>query len=90
LVILLLPRSSFRAFFQRKRVFSLPTGTVKFFRDKLGWGFIENKAGADIFVHYKDIVGDGHRTLAKGEKVQFEMIDGPKGAKAVNVIRLSV
>ncbi len=66
----------------------LSIGTVKFFRDKLGWGFIEGEPGSDIFVYYKDIVGDGHRTLTKGERVQFEMIDGPKGAKAVNVVRL--
>ena len=69
-------------------MFTLPIGTVKFFRDKLGWGFIQAETGTDIFVYYKDIVGDGHRTLVKGERVQFEKVEGPKGCKAVNVVRL--
>lgn len=71
-----------------RKVPALPIGTVKFFRDKLGWGFIEGEPGSDIFVYYKDIVGDGHRTLMKGERVQFELVEGPKGCKAVNVVRL--
>ncbi len=66
----------------------MPIGTVKFFRDKLGWGFIESEPGIEIFVYYKDIVGDGHRTLVKGERVQFDVEQGPKGSKAVNVVRL--
>lgn len=71
-----------------RQVSLLPIGTVKFFKDRVGWGFIEGEAGTDIFVYYRDIVGDGHRTLVKGERVQFELIDGPKGARAVNVVRL--
>ena len=63
-------------------------GTVKFFHDKKGWGFIEGLGTDDIFVHYDDIVGDGHRTLIKGESVQYDLIQGPKGDKAVNVVRL--
>lgn len=66
------------------------SGTVKFFHDKKGWGFIERDAESDVFVHYADIVGEGHRTLVKGENVQFDVIDGPKGDKAVNVIRLGI
>jgi CspA family cold shock protein len=66
----------------------MSNGTVKFFHDKKGWGFIEGGKDEDIFVHYADIVGDGHRTLAKGEQVQFDVIKGPKGNKAVNVIRV--
>lgn len=66
----------------------MSNGTVKFFHDKKGWGFIEREGSVDVFVHYADIVGDGHRTLVKGDNVQFELVDGPKGDKAVNVVRL--
>lgn len=62
-------------------------GTVKFFHDKKGWGFIERTDKPDVFVYYSDIVGDGHRTLVKGEMVEFEVIEGPKGDKAINVQR---
>jgi CspA family cold shock protein len=62
-------------------------GKVKFFHDKKGWGFIERDGDDDVFVHYADIVGEGHRSLLKGEAVSFEVIDGPKGDKAVNVVR---
>lgn len=64
-------------------------GTVKFFHDKKGWGFIESESKSDVFVHFADIIGDGHKTLAKGEPVQFDVIPGPKGEKAVNVVKLS-
>lgn len=67
---------------------STATGTVKFFHDKKGWGFIERDGSEDVFVHYADILGEGYRSLAKGDQVQFEVIDGPKGDKAVNVIRV--
>lgn len=66
------------------------TGKVKFFHDKKGWGFIERDADTDVFVYYGDILGDGHRTLVKGEFVQYELLAGPKGAKAVNVVRLGM
>lgn len=65
-------------------------GIVKFFHDKKGWGFIEADGYADIFVHYADIKGEGHRTLIKGDEVEFEVIAGPKGEKAINVTRLQV
>lgn len=63
-------------------------GVVKFFHDKKGWGFIERDGSPDVFVHYADIIGDGYRSLTKGDSVEFEVIDGPKGDKAINVIRL--
>ncbi len=62
-------------------------GRVKFFHDKKGWGFIEREDTTDVFVHYADILGNGHRTLVKGETVAFDVVDGPKGVKAVNVVR---
>ncbi|HOE97075.1 MAG TPA: cold shock domain-containing protein [Candidatus Sumerlaeota bacterium] len=68
----------------------MATGRVKFFHDKKGWGFIECEAKSDVFVHYSDIVGDGYRTLVKGEFVQFELNEGPKGDKATNVVRLGM
>ena len=66
------------------------SGTVKFFHDQKGWGFIECFEHDDIFVHYADIVdaGDLHRTLVKGDSVQFDLVQGDRGQKAVNVIRL--
>jgi len=64
-------------------------GKVKFFHDKKGWGFIEREGSKDVFVHYADIVGEGYRTLVKGELVKFDIVDGPKGDKAVNVVRAS-
>jgi len=66
----------------------LAIGTVKFFQDRLGWGFIQTPEGAEYFVHYRDLIGDGHRTLVTGDRVQFEIEEGPKGAKAIHVIRL--
>jgi cold shock protein len=62
-------------------------GKVKFFHDKKGWGFIERESDSDVFVYYADIQGDGYRTLVKGENVEFEVVSGPKGDKAVNVVR---
>lgn len=63
-------------------------GRVKFFHDKKGWGFIEREADSDVFVHYANIIGDGYKTLVKGESVEFEVVPGPKGDKAVNVSKV--
>ncbi|OPZ06287.1 MAG: Cold shock protein CspB [candidate division BRC1 bacterium ADurb.BinA364] len=63
------------------------TGTVKFFHDRKGWGFIEREGCGDAFVHFNDIEGEGYRTLARGEKVVFELVQGPKGDKAIRVAR---
>ncbi len=65
-------------------------GRVKWFNDQKGFGFIEQDGGADVFVHYSSISGDGFKTLAEGEEVEFELTQGPKGPKAENVSRLSV
>ncbi len=61
-------------------------GRVKWFNNQKGYGFIEGNGGPDIFVHYSAIQGDGFKTLAEGQEVSFEMIDGPKGKQAANVV----
>jgi CspA family cold shock protein len=62
-------------------------GEVKWFNNAKGWGFILADDGTEAFVHYSDIEGDGFRALYVGETVEFELADGPKGAKAVHVQR---
>jgi CspA family cold shock protein len=66
----------------------LINGTVKWFNNAKGWGFIRQDAGPDVFVHYSQISGDGFRTLREGEVVKFELRDGPKGPLAEKVIRV--
>jgi len=63
-------------------------GRVKWFNEKKGYGFIEQENGEDIFVHYTAIVGKGFRTLRQGQEVEFEIVMGPKGPQAANVIIL--
>jgi CspA family cold shock protein len=62
-------------------------GTVKWFNDSKGFGFITAEDGSDVFVHHTSIVGNGFKSLAEGEKVTFEVEKGPKGPKAVNVVK---
>ena len=63
----------------------MQNGTVKWFNDSMGYGFIETEEGKDVFVHYSAIVMNGHKTLAEGQRVQFEVVDGNKGPQASNV-----
>jgi len=63
----------------------MANGKVKWFNDAKGYGFITTDDGTDAFVHYADIEGDGFKTLAEGQEVEFEMTEGPKGPKAVGV-----
>ena len=63
----------------------MPHGTVKWFNNKRGWGFIVKEDGEDIFLHYSAIKGDGFRSLAEGQRVQFEIEEGEKGPAAANV-----
>jgi CspA family cold shock protein len=63
-------------------------GTVKWFNDAKGFGFLARENGADVFVHYSAILGDGFRSLTQGERVSFDVVDGPKGLQARNVVRL--
>jgi CspA family cold shock protein len=64
-------------------------GKVKWFNDKKGYGFIAQEGGRDVFVHYSNIKQDGYKTLAEGQDVSFEIVDGPKGPQAINVMRTS-
>jgi CspA family cold shock protein len=63
------------------------TGTVKWFSNEKGYGFIERPDGEDVFVHHSDIRGDGFKTLDPGETVEYERISADKGPKALNVVR---
>jgi CspA family cold shock protein len=63
-------------------------GTVKWFNDSKGFGFITREEGSDIFVHYSSIQGDGFKSLAEGDRVSFDVEKGDKGPKAVNVTKL--
>jgi len=65
----------------------MATGTVKWFNEVKGYGFLTTEDGNDIFVHYTSIEGEGFRTLNEGEEVEFEITEGAKGPQAVNVIR---
>jgi len=62
-------------------------GRVKWFNDSKGYGFIEQEGGKDIFVHYTAIEGEGFKSLAEGQKVEFEIIDGAKGPQAAKVVK---
>jgi CspA family cold shock protein len=66
----------------------MANGIVKWFNESKGFGFIEQEDGADIFVHYSAIQSDGYKTLAEGAAVNFEVVEGPKGPAAANVIQL--
>jgi CspA family cold shock protein len=62
------------------------TGTVKWFNDSKGFGFIEQEEGPDVFVHFSAIQGDGFKSLAEGQKVEFTVTDGQKGPQAEDVV----
>jgi CspA family cold shock protein len=64
------------------------TGTVKFFNEAKGFGFIQRENGPDVFVHFSAIQGNGFRTLSEGQKVQFTVGQGQKGPQAENVVPL--
>ncbi len=63
-------------------------GSVKWFDDRKGYGFIAREGEKDIFVHFSAIQGDGFKTLSEGEEVEFEVVNGPKGEQATNVNKM--
>jgi CspA family cold shock protein len=60
-------------------------GTVKWFSNEKGYGFISREGGDDVFVHFSAIEGEGYKSLTEGQSVEFEVVDGPKGKQAANV-----
>jgi CspA family cold shock protein len=66
----------------------MPEGTVKWFNASKGFGFIEQDNGNDVFVHHSAIQGEGYKSLDEGQRVSFDIVDGPKGPAAENVVKL--
>ncbi len=66
----------------------MANGTVKWFNDSKGFGFLEQENGEDVFVHFSAIASDGFKSLAEGERVTFDVVKGPKGLQAANVTKV--
>ena len=66
----------------------MATGTVKWFNNAKGFGFITRNEGDDVFVHFRSIRGDGYRTLDEGQSVEFNLVEGPKGLQAEDVLKV--
>jgi CspA family cold shock protein len=73
---------------KRKEFFVREKGTVKWFNGAKGYGFIQRSTGEDVFVHFSAIQENGYRTLNEGETVEFDLLKGPKGFQAGNVVRV--
>lgn len=67
---------------------STTTGTVKWFNETKGYGFIEQDNGPDVFAHFSAIQGEGFKTLAEGQRVEFTVTDGQKGPQAANIVKV--
>jgi cold shock protein len=74
--------------FEFKKGMFFMQGKVKWFNAEKGYGFIEREGGEDVFVHYSAIQIEGFRTLEEGQSVEFEIVDGPRGPQAANVVRI--
>src|SRR3972149_6052466 len=72
-----------------RRYRQVAQGTVKWFNDAKGFGFIAQEGGPDVFVHFSAIKGGGFKSLKEGERVEFEITDGPKGPQATNVVKVA-
>ena len=66
----------------------MPEGTVKWFNDQKGYGFLTQDDGPDVFVHHSSIQGEGCKTLSENDRGSFDTVEGPKGPKAENVVKL--
>ena len=66
----------------------MATGKVKWFNAEKGFGFIEREGGEDVFVHFSAIQGEGFKTLDEGQNVEFDIVEGPRGPQAANVVKL--